>query len=119
MHLHLNRLTHVAVNRLSTQRRCIVAPCRLSDKLWSEAQSDINRPEQPRLALKAHDQDFFEDILKNPAALDNAAPKQPTTTQQCIWSNLKVGADILCHINASKKWQGSTAFICQNSGENP
>ena len=95
--------------------------CRLSDKLWSEALNDINQPEQPRLALKAHDQAFFEDILKDPAALDNAPPMQPTTTQKRIWANLKVGTGMVLRIIVAKMWQGDAVSVCHTSktGYNP
>ena len=91
----------------------MIAVCRLSDKLWPKALNDSGQPGQSRLALNACDRALFVDILKNPAALDKAAPIQPTTTQRCIWANLKVGADMLCHIMATKMWQDNTAFICQ------
>lgn len=58
--------------------------------LWQEA-SDVNgTPSQPRLTVKAFDQPFFNRILLNTHAMDEAAPEKPTSTQARMWANLKV-----------------------------
>lgn len=65
---------------------------RISERLWQAAKEDEEIPAQPRLELKRFDVAFFNEILKEPAAVKSMSgpSNSPTITQKHIWANLQV-----------------------------
>ncbi|BDA51336.1 hypothetical protein COCOBI_18-2130 [Coccomyxa sp. Obi] len=64
---------------------------KISTRLWQPKSVDEDLPARPRLELKRYDVAFFNQILRDPSAVDGTSGPSSlqTSTQENIWRNLQ------------------------------